>query len=199
MHPAGAVLDEHQDVQSSQKHGVHVQEVHRGDPGGLRVQELPPGRARAPRRRIEARSTQDLPHRGRRYRHAELRQLAMDPAVSPQRILLRQASDKAGDARGRRRAAGLAPFARVVFLAARFRCQASSVAGVTGKMSVQRLRGIRRASAVNHTRSAGSYRTRSAWRRNTAFSCRGTSSPASFARSLRNARTARPGSRRTSR
>jgi hypothetical protein len=38
----------------------------------------------------------------------------MDPAVSPQRILLRQANDKAGDARGRLRAAGLAPFARVV-------------------------------------------------------------------------------------
>ena len=31
-----------------------------------------------------------------------------------QRILLRQANDKAGDARGRRRAAGLAPIARVV-------------------------------------------------------------------------------------
>ena len=45
VHPAGAVLDEYQYVQSSQQHGVHVQEIDREDPGGLDVQELPPGRA----------------------------------------------------------------------------------------------------------------------------------------------------------
>ena len=49
VHPAGAVLDEHQDVQSSQQQGVCVQEIDREDPGGLGVQELPPGRARAAR------------------------------------------------------------------------------------------------------------------------------------------------------
>ena len=78
------------------------------------------------------------------------------------------------------------------FLAASLRCQASSVAGVTGKTPAQRPRGISRASAVNHTRSAGSYRIRPACRRSTAFSCRSTSSSASLARSLRNTRTARP-------
>jgi hypothetical protein len=46
VHPAGAVLDEHQDIQRLQKHGIHVQEVDREDPGGLGVQELPPRRAR---------------------------------------------------------------------------------------------------------------------------------------------------------
>ena len=40
--------------------------------------------------------------------------------------------------------------------AASLRCQASSVAGVTGKTSVQRSRGKSRASAANHTRSTGS-------------------------------------------
>jgi hypothetical protein len=40
----------------------------------------------------------------------------MDAAVSPQRILLCQANGKAGDALDRRRAAGLAPLARVVLL-----------------------------------------------------------------------------------
>jgi len=45
VQPAGPVLDEHQDVQSSQQHRVHVQKVDREDPGGLGVQELPPGRA----------------------------------------------------------------------------------------------------------------------------------------------------------
>ena len=39
-------------------------------------------------------------------------------------------------------------------------------------ISVQRLRGRSRASAANHTRSAGSYRTRLTWRRSTAFSVR---------------------------
>ena len=39
---------------------------------------------------------------------------------------------------------------------ASLRCQASSVAGVTGKISAQRLRGRSRASAANHTRSVGS-------------------------------------------
>ena len=38
VHPAGAVLDEHQDIQSLQQHGVHVQE------GRLRGSRLP-GRA----------------------------------------------------------------------------------------------------------------------------------------------------------
>jgi hypothetical protein len=45
MHPAGAMLDEHQDIQPLQQHGVHVQEVDCEDPGCLGVQELPPARA----------------------------------------------------------------------------------------------------------------------------------------------------------
>jgi hypothetical protein len=114
VHPAGAVLDEHQDVQSVEQHGVHVQEVDGEDPGGLGVQKLPPGRARAARRRIDARGMQDFPDGGRRDRHAELGQFAVDPAVSPQRILLCQPDNKAGDAPDCRRAAGRAPGARVV-------------------------------------------------------------------------------------
>ena len=146
VHPAAAVLDEHscsveyerselflaeqgfcglrrgsipqnQHVQSLQQHGVHVQEVDRDDPRGPGCQELPPRRARLARRRIDARSTQDLPHRGRRHRHAELDQFAVDPAVSPPRILPGRADDQAGDARDRRRATGLAPPARVVLAA----------------------------------------------------------------------------------
>ena len=45
------------------------------------------------------------------------------------------------------------------FLAASLRCQASRVAGVTGKIPAQRLRGMNHVSAVNQARSAGSYRT----------------------------------------
>jgi predicted methyltransferase MtxX (methanogen marker protein 4) len=49
MHPAGAMLDEYQDVQSLQQRGAHVEEVDGEDPGGLGVQKLPPGRTRAAR------------------------------------------------------------------------------------------------------------------------------------------------------
>jgi hypothetical protein len=83
--------------------------------------------------------------------------------------------------------------------AASLRCQANSVAGVTGKISDQRLRGRSRASAASHTLSAGSYRTRPMWRRSAAFSCRSTSNSAAFARSPRNTRTATPSTRHVSR
>jgi len=126
------------------------------------------------------------------------RMSANRPAISPQRILLRQPDDYAGDARGRRRP-GLRRFRVSYLFAASLWCQASSVAGMTGKISVQRLRGRSRASAAKHTRSAGSYRTRPMLRRSTAFSCRSTSNSAAFARSPRNARTATPRSRHVSR
>jgi hypothetical protein len=89
MHPPGAMLDEHQDVETPQQHGVHVEEVDGEYPGSLGVDELPPGRARAAGGRIDARGAEDLPDGGRRDCHAEFRQFAVDPAVSPQRILLR--------------------------------------------------------------------------------------------------------------
>jgi hypothetical protein len=85
-------------MQPLQQHGIHVKEIDREDPGGLGVQELPPGRARAARRRSDARDSQDLIDGGWRDPDAELGQLAVDPAVAPQRIFFRQANDKAGDA-----------------------------------------------------------------------------------------------------
>ena len=84
------------------------------DPGCLGVRELPPGRARTARRRIDACGVQDLPHCGRRDRNAELGELTVDAAVSPQRILPRQADGKAGDAPDCRGQAGLALLACVV-------------------------------------------------------------------------------------
>ena len=76
--------------------------------------------------------------------------------------------------------------------AASLRGQASSVAGVTGKISVRRLRGRSRARAANHNRSAGAGRTWLTGRRSTVFSCRSTSSSAVFARSPRNNSAATP-------
>jgi hypothetical protein len=93
-----------------------MHEVDRDDPGRLSVQELPPGRARPARRRADTRSPQDFIDGGRGDCDAELGQLAVDPAVAPQRILVRQAYNKAGDAADRWRAAGLALLARVVLV-----------------------------------------------------------------------------------
>ena len=139
VHPAGAVLDEHQDIPSLAQHGVRVQEVDREDPGGLGVQELPPGRARAARRWIDARSMQDLPDSGRGDRHAELGQFAVDAAVSPQWILFARRTTRRvmpGPVGGR---PGVRRLLVSYLPATSLRCQASSVAGVTGKMAAQRL------------------------------------------------------------
>ena len=43
VHTAGAVLDEEQDVQAPQKHGVDMEEVDSEDRRGLTGQERPPG------------------------------------------------------------------------------------------------------------------------------------------------------------
>jgi hypothetical protein len=79
------------------------------------------------------------------------------------------------------------------------RCQASSVAGVTGKTFAQRRRGMNRMSAANQARSAGSYRIRPAFRRSTAFSCQSASNSAFFFPSPRITRIARLNNQRISR
>src|SRR5689334_12971141 len=56
MWPGGVVMD----LVFVQEDGVHVQEVDGEDPSGLGVQELPPGRAAAAWRRIDARGFHDL-------------------------------------------------------------------------------------------------------------------------------------------
>jgi hypothetical protein len=71
VHPAGAVLDEHQHVQPGQRDSIHVQKIDSQYPGGLRVQELPPGRAVPARCGVDARGAQDLVDGGRRDRSAE--------------------------------------------------------------------------------------------------------------------------------
>jgi hypothetical protein len=155
MHPAGAMFDGYQDVQSSQQHCVHVQEVDHDDLGGLGVQELPPGRARAapgrcrrpagsPRRwtaRLSRRVSPVSPWI-RRCPHSEF--------SFTRRTMSRAMPGTVGGRPGLRRL--LVPY----FLAVSLRCQARSVAGVTGKTSAQRLRGMSRASAASQTRSAGS-------------------------------------------
>jgi hypothetical protein len=199
VHPAGAVLDEHQDIQPVQGDSIDVQEVDGEDPGGLRVQELPAGRAVSSRRRVDACGPEDLVDRGCRDRDAELGQLAVDAPVTPQRGSRAPGGQRAGRYPGT--VAGRPGRRRVLasyFLAASRRCQASSAAGVTGKTPAQRRRGMNRVSAANQARSPGSCRIRPAFLRSTAFSCRSTSSSASFARSPRTITAARLNNQRIS-
>jgi hypothetical protein len=111
-----------------------VKKVHRQDPGGLRVQELPPGRTVPARRRVDACCAEDLADGGRRDRNPELGQLAVNTPVAPERVFFaRRMVNRAmlrtvGGRPGRRRL--LVSY----FLAASLRCQASRVAGVTGKL-----------------------------------------------------------------
>jgi len=79
--------------QSPQQHGIHMQEIDR-DWACRNCRQVGPERRGAGSMPAARR----ISHGGRRDRHAQFREFAVDPAVSPQRILLRQADDKAGDA-----------------------------------------------------------------------------------------------------
>ena len=123
---------------------------------------------------IDARSAQDLVDGERRDHHAELRQLALDPAVPPRRIRPCQPDNPDEQCLG---PVGGRPGLRRLLVSylppASLRCQARSVAGSReGRQSS--------ACAANCIWSPGSYRTRLAFRRSTAFSYWSTSNSASF-------------------
>jgi hypothetical protein len=108
-----------------------VKEVDCEDPGCLRVQELPPGRTVPARRGIDARGTQDLIDGGRRDRHAQLGQLAMNPPVAQSGFSLARRTASRAMLRIVGGRPGLRRLLVSYFLVASLRCQASSVAGVT--------------------------------------------------------------------
>jgi hypothetical protein len=83
VHPAGAVLDEHQHVQPGQRDSIHVKKVDGKNPGGLRVQELPPSQTAPSRRGVDARRAQDLVDGRWRDGHTQLGQLAVNTPVTP--------------------------------------------------------------------------------------------------------------------
>ena len=198
MDTPGAVLNEHQHAQPCQQHRVYVQEVDGQDSRGLGVQELPPCRAwgvAAPDRCRHAGFHRWS--RARRWRRAW-----------PARHGSAGSTIVGSPARGGRRS-GRCPARSVAvragagcsvsyFRAASLRCQASSVAGVIGKIPAHCCRGMNGASAANQARSAGSYRTRPTVRRSTAFSCRSTKSSASSAPSPRDSSISSPSNLRVS-
>ena len=83
--------------------------------GGLRVQELPPGRAVPTRHGIDTRRAQGLIDGRGRERDAQLGRLAVNTPATPERVFSCQADGEPGDVPDRRRPAGSASFAGVVF------------------------------------------------------------------------------------
>jgi hypothetical protein len=156
--PAGAVLDEHQDIEPFEQHCVGVQEIYGENPGGLSGEELPPA---GPARR----GAGSMPA-ACRISHTVDGATARPSLVSSPWIRRYPHSGFSFASRTARQAilrtAGGRPGLRRLlvsyFLPVRLRCQASRVAGVTGKTPVQRRRGISRASAASQARSGGWYR-----------------------------------------
>jgi hypothetical protein len=64
VHAAAAVLDHHEDVETTQEHGVDVGEVDREDRVGLCGEELSPGGAGPSRGGVEACGLEDRPDGG---------------------------------------------------------------------------------------------------------------------------------------
>ena len=87
VHAATVVLDDEENVEAAQEHGVDVGEVDGEDGVSLRGQELAPGRAGPSGRGIEPCLLHDLPDGGGGDGVAEADQFAVDSSVAPARIL----------------------------------------------------------------------------------------------------------------
>ena len=93
---ARVVVDEHEDVEPAEEHRVDMEEVARHQSLRLCGKELRPGRSRSPRRRLDTVALQDRPDARGGDGDAHGGELAVDPAVAPSRVLLRQPEDERG-------------------------------------------------------------------------------------------------------
>jgi len=91
MHAPPSQLDEEQDVDPPQRHGLDGEEVGRNHALSLPTDERPPGRAPSPRRGLKTVSLEDITHRGLRDRDPKLCQLADDPSITPTWVLASEA------------------------------------------------------------------------------------------------------------
>ena len=83
-------------------------QVARHDPLGLRGQELPPGQARAARRRVDARSLEQQPHGAWRDPVPQTGEFTVNAPVGPRRVLSRHPQDQLPQLRRDRWPAGQA-------------------------------------------------------------------------------------------
>jgi hypothetical protein len=86
VHAPGAVLDEKQDVQAPQEHGIDVEEIRGEDRLGLPGQEHAPDLSGPPGCGIDARVLENLPRRRRRELTSQAGEFAVDAPVTPARL-----------------------------------------------------------------------------------------------------------------
>ena len=174
---AGAGLDDEQAIQAPERYcALHMKEVRGEHRRGLRVQELPPCRVGAPRRRRpDPQRREDPADRGRTGPVTELQQLTLDPLVTPAVVLGGEPPDQRGDLGADRRPT------RPVRVGPLPGDQAAvppqDAAGGDQPVRPQ-LPGRSRIRTARTARSAQSSRGRGWVRPGTATSCRSTSSSA---------------------
>ena len=95
MDPPRRKLDEEEDVQPFEEHGVDGEEVGLEDARRVLAEKLRPGRLQPARRGFDPGLLQDPPHGARREFDAEPDQLALDSAVPPARILVSRGEERA--------------------------------------------------------------------------------------------------------
>ena len=84
-HSLRADLDEEQDMQATERHGVDTEEVARHDPGGWGADEDAPRRRRSPRRGVDAVGGENAADRSGRDSIAEPSHFALDQGASVRR------------------------------------------------------------------------------------------------------------------
>ena len=87
VEPSCAYLEDEEHVDPTQQHRVDREEVTRQHRARLSTAELPPRRTFAARSRIKPGLTQDVPHGRRSHPIAKPDEFAVDPAVTPRRVL----------------------------------------------------------------------------------------------------------------
>jgi len=193
MNVAVADFDDEEAVQAPEGHAVHVEEVDGEHRGGLRVQELAPGRVGVPLGcRGYLQSLENPSDGGRADPMTELEKLALNALIPPGGVLGGEPLDQRGDLGTDRRPA------RPVRIGPLPRAEAAvppqHTAGCDQPV-IRRLPGRSRISAARTARSAQSSRGLGVVRRSTATSCRSTSSSMSLEAGERPSRTSQPQSR----
>src|SRR5438552_10340095 len=99
-HPAGSDLDEEQHIETTQRDGVDAEEVTRHNACRLGPDEGPPRRGRAPRRGMDAMTSQDAADRTGRDSPAQTGEFPLDPLIAPSRVVRGEANDDCLDVVG---------------------------------------------------------------------------------------------------
>lgn len=90
-----------QDVEPAEEYRVDGEEIAGHDRGGLGGEKLAPRQARPARRRVEPSPVQDLPYGGGCHPVSQSGEFAVDAAVTPARILGREAAHQLSHYLGR--------------------------------------------------------------------------------------------------